>query len=258
MFYRVVKDGGDDEARDGGDRKRRKRSRGRMLTPSISVQSGSDDDYADGEDEDEVVSARKPIVTPKRQRPVVNVARTIGSNRSPPDRFNANPVVVVDYDMTLVDKNAKPFPDSPDFIRRIKQINGGRVTVVLYSHANSEHINYGLDRYYADVKNNFDEIIADHSARNNKPITHVRRVIPDMSRLNGPYAIIDDLRSNLDNDQYDIVIDVNRYTSYNKNTAVSVDYDGVMCMLLNGIKTFLSTKIPAPFTAAGSKSSARR
>lgn len=159
-------------------------------------------------------------------------------------KFDFNPVIVVDYDLTLVDNNAKPFPGSKEFLEKLRNFNDGRNTLVLYSHANSAHINHGLDKYFNDVKHYFDEIISDHSARNNKPVTHVRRVISKISYLTGPFIIIDDLRSNLDNDQYDIVVDVNRFTKSVKNTPVNVDYDGIFCLIKKGIEKFLITKTP--------------
>lgn len=159
-------------------------------------------------------------------------------------KFDFNPVIVVDYDLTLVDNNAKPFPGSKKFLEKLRNFNDGHNTLVLYSHANSAHINHGLDKYFNDVKHYFDEIISDHSARNNKPVTHVRRVISKISYLTGPFIIIDDLRSNLDNDQYDIVVDVNRFTKSVKNDPVNVDYDGIFCLIKKGIEKFLITKTP--------------
>lgn len=159
-------------------------------------------------------------------------------------KFDFNPVIVVDYDLTLVDNNAKPFPGSKEFLEKLRNFNDGHNTLVLYSHANSAHINHGLDKYFNDVKHYFDEIISDHSARNNKPVTHVRRVISKISYLTGPFIIIDDLRSNLDNDQYDIVVDVNRFTKSVKNNPVNVDYEGIFCLIKKGIEKFLITKTP--------------
>lgn len=159
-------------------------------------------------------------------------------------KFDFNPVIVVDYDLTLVDNNAKPFPGSKEFLEKLRNFNDGHNTLVLYSHANSAHINHGLDKYFNDVKHYFDEIISDHSARNNKPVTHVRRVISKISYLTGPFIIIDDLRSNLDNDQYDIVVDVNRFTKSVKNNLVNVDYDAIFCLIKKGIEKFLITKTP--------------
>lgn len=169
---------------------------------------------------------------------------TTKKNKTQFKKYIFNPVIVVDYDLTLVDNSAKPFPASKEFIIKLRDFNDGQTTLVLYSHANAAHINHGLDKYYSDIKHCFDEIISDHSARNNKPVTHVRRVISSISSLSGPYIIIDDLRSNLDNDQYDIVIDVNRFTEFHKNTPVTVDYNGILCMMNNGVETFLSTKTP--------------
>lgn len=157
--------------------------------------------------------------------------------------FNIRPVIVVDYDLTLVDRSSRPFPGAHEFIEKLREYNDGRNQLILYSHGSPAYIDDGLNKYFERERKYFDEIISDSSARDNKPITHVRRVIKDMDYLAGPYVIIDDMRSNLDGDQYDVVIDVTRMTNYGKDgRAASVDYHSCLCLVDQGIQAFLKTK----------------
>lgn len=154
-----------------------------------------------------------------------------------------SPVLVVDYDLTLVDKSSRPFPGSDDFLERLRDFNEGHNQLILYSHGSPAYINEGLNRHFKRERSFFDEIISDSSARNNKPVSHVRRVIKYLDCLVGPYVIIDDMRSNLDSDQYDVVIDITRMTDYDKKgTAVSVDYATCLRTLERGVQAFLATK----------------
>lgn len=157
--------------------------------------------------------------------------------------FDPYPVIVVDYDLTLVNRLSRPFPGSHEFIERLRDVNDGRNELILYSHGSPAYIDDGLARHYEHERKCFDEIISDSSARDNKPIAYVRRVIKRLDHLIGPYVIIDDMRSNLDSDQYDVVIDVTRMTEYDgKGTAVSVDYETCLRTVDDGIRAFLNTK----------------
>lgn len=157
--------------------------------------------------------------------------------------FDSHPVIVVDYDLTLVNRSSRPFDGAHEFIERLRDVNGGRNELILYSHGSPAYIDDGLTRHFESERKLFDEIISDGSARDNKPITHVRRVIKRLDHLIGPYVIIDDMRSNLDSDQYDVVIDITRMTEYDgKGTAVSVDYDTCLRTVDQGIRAFLNTK----------------
>lgn len=161
--------------------------------------------------------------------------------------FRVHPVIVVDYDLTLVNCSSKPFPGSHEFIEKLRDINDGQNQLILYSHGSPAYIDEGLNKHYERERKYFDEIVSDSSARNNKPVTYVRRVIKRLDHLIGPYVIIDDKRSNLDSDQYDIVIDVTRMTKYDdKGTALSVDYHACLCTLDRGIRAFLNTKSKSP------------
>lgn len=166
--------------------------------------------------------------------------------------FDICPVIVVDYDLTLVDRLSRPFPGSHEFIERLRDVNDGHNQLILYSHGSPAYIDDGLSRHYEHERRLFDEIISDSSARNNKPVTYVRRVIKRLDRLTGPYVIIDDMRSNLDGDQYDVVIDVTRMTDYDaKGAAASVDYDTCLRTVDRGIRAFLTTKKKSPPSGGG-------
>lgn len=157
--------------------------------------------------------------------------------------FHLHPVIVVDYDLTLVNRMSRPFPGSHEFIEKLRDVNDGHNELILYSHGSPAYIDDGLTRHYEHERKLFDEIISDSSARDNKPITYVRKVIKRLDHLIGPYVIIDDMRSNLDGDQYDIVIDVTRMTEYDvKGSAVSVDYNTCLRTIDKGIREFLNTK----------------
>lgn len=184
-----------------------------------------------------------------RNGPLTGTTRSPTDNKrkrgrpSPYKGFNLHPVLVVDYDLTLVDRLSRPFPGSHEFIEKLRDVNGGRNQMILYSHGSPAYIDDGLAKHYEHERKLFDEIISDSSARDNKPVTYVRRIIKRTDHLIGPYVIIDDMRSNLDGDQYDVVIDVTRLTKYDgRGTAVSVDYDTCLQTVDRGIRTFLSTK----------------
>lgn len=157
--------------------------------------------------------------------------------------YEFNAVLVVDYDLTLVDDDAKPFPGAHGFLRRLHRFNNGNVTMVLFSHANANHIDHGFKTHFNDERKYFEAVISDHGMSPNKPVTRVRRVLRRVRDLAGPIAIIDDLRSNLDDDQYDITIDVSRFFKRDETKrVVSVDYDSVMYWLGRGVEDFLKTK----------------
>jgi len=157
--------------------------------------------------------------------------------------YNPYPVVVVDYDLTLVDRASRPFPGSHEFIEKLREFNDGQLELILYSHGSPAYIDEGLNKHYGRERKYFDEIISENSPRDNKPVTHVRRVIKRLDHLIGPYIIIDDARSNLDDDQYDIVIDITRMTKYDeKGRASAVDYDACYCLVEQGVQAFLNTK----------------
>lgn len=196
--------------------------------------------------------------TPRRRKITNNKNNTVKQNKRPKkkngkpvtkhnnilDDYSFNTVFIVDYDMTLVDKNAHPFPGAKRFIRDLHRFNGGRATLVLYSHASSGHIERGLSTHFAQEADLFTETITDHTMSKNKPVTQVRRVLSDIKDLSGPFVIIDDARSNLDDDQYDITIDVSRHFIRDKTTnqVMDIDYDTIWCLLNEGIKNWLLTK----------------
>lgn len=159
------------------------------------------------------------------------------------DLYSFNTVIVVDYDMTLVDRNARPFPGAKDFLRKLYNFNNGRVTLVLYSHATFNHIQHGMSTHFAEESEFFTETITDHTMLRNKPVTQVRRVLSNLEALSGPFVIIDDVRSNLDDDQYDITIDVSRHFLRDKSSKViGIDYKTILCLLREGVENWLQTK----------------
>lgn len=205
----------------------------------------SDDEAVSGEDEESSARAYGKRAPKKSGRRLVtdasNKRRRNGSSSY--KGFNPYPVIVVDYDLTLVNRLSRPFPGSHEFIEHLREVNDGRNELILYSHGSPAYIEDGLNKHYEHERKLFDEIISDSSARDNKPITYVRRVIKRLDHLLGPYVIIDDMRSNLDSDQYDVVIDITRMTEYDgKGTAVSVDYDTCLRTVDQGIRAFLNTK----------------
>lgn len=207
--------------------------------------SGDEDDKASGQNKRGVASSKPPVGIRKHEMRSVK-----GSHRERPPSsstsyrgFRIHPVLVVDYDLTLVNKSSRPFPGAHEFVKSLREFNNGHNQLVLYSHASKAYIEDGLDKHFEDERKYFDEIIADSSPRNNKPITHVRRIIKNTEFLIGPYVIIDDMRSNLDSDQYDIVIDIKRMTKYDKKgNAVSVDYETCLKILEQGVQMFLASK----------------
>src|SRR5436190_2510169 len=143
-----------------------------------------------------------------------------------------NTVFVVDYDMTLVDQNGRPFMGAKKFLRKLYDFNDGKSTMVSYSHATSSHIEHGLSNYFVEEADYFKEKITDHTMSTNKPVTQVRRVLSNIKDLSGPFVIIDDVRSNLDDDQYDITVDVSRHFIRDKSTnkIIGVDYNTILCL----------------------------
>lgn len=180
---------------------------------------------------------RKKSISKKRIKSNVSGGKFGGSTK-------LNPVIVLDYDLTLVkdDEDFTPFPGAGKFIEDLSKINNSRNVLVLYSHANKAHIEYGLNKFFKREKMMFDYVITDHSIKSNKPVTQVRLKLKSISELVGPFAIIDDMNRNLNEDQYDIVINVRRYTDYKNGTAVSVKYDHMLKLLNEAIGNFYQTK----------------
>lgn len=250
-------------ARDRPNRRKPVRSRAGTSSYSIKpverssgqrVSQGSSEDVVDeasGSDEDveDLMSSENNIridSPPKRNR---KSSRKYKKNQTvkdtnPMDEYSFNTVFVVDYDMTLVDRNARPFPGAKKFLRDLYLFNNSRSTLVLYSHASSGHIQRGLSTHFRQEIDVFSETITDHTMSKNKPVTQVRRVLSNMSDLSGPIVIIDDCRSNLDDDQYDVTIDVSRHFIRDKftNEVVDIDYDTIRCLLTEGISNWLKTK----------------
>jgi hypothetical protein len=221
----------------------------KLSTPNDSSCSSSDEiktaDSGSSEDEDrkdilpETVGGRKKCLKKK-----VNKNGIVKKSNDPLYDYSFNTVFVVDYDMTLVDRHAQPFPDAKKFIHDLYHFNGGRATLVLYSHASPSHIEKGFSTHFAQEADMFTEMITDHTMVKNKPVTNVRRMLSNMADLSGPFVIIDDVRSNLDNDQYDITIDVSRHFIRNKSTnqVVNINYPLIMCLINEGIRHWLATK----------------
>lgn len=214
----------------------------------------SDDEPLSGDDETKEIRSSKKS---KKKVPVENngrmgggLVKTGGSNNIGYKRnktsfkgYNIYPVIVVDYDLTLVDRSSRPFPGSHEFLEKLREFNDGENQLILYSHGSTAYIQQGLNKHFERERKYFDQIISDGSARDNKPVAYVRRVIKNVNHLIGPYVIIDDMRSNLDSDQYDVVIDITRMTKYDQDDkAVSVDYKTCLCVLEQGIQAFLKTK----------------
>lgn len=163
-----------------------------------------------------------------------------------PDRSSLRPVIVVDYDLTLVDRASRPFPKSKEFLETLRKYHEGLNTTVLYSHGTKDYVHRSLTRNYPRWAEYFDVILSDGSARSNKPVTYVRekiKAIKPVEYLIGPYVILDDTKTNLDDDQYDIVIDVTRMTEYDRDgRAVSVDFEECLRLINEGVKTFASMR----------------
>lgn len=216
----------------------------------------SDDEPLSGDDEVKETRSRKKS---KKKSSVENNGRkssgltTTGSGSNNTNGYkrrktsfkgyNICPVIVVDYDLTLVNRSSHPFPGSHEFLEKLREFNDGENQLILYSHGSTAYIQQGLNKHYERERKYFDQIISDGSARDNKPISYVRRVIKNVDQLVGPYVIIDDMRSNLDSDQYDVVIDITRMTKYDQDgKAISIDYKTCLCVLEQGIQAFLKTK----------------
>jgi len=214
----------------------------------------SDDDYdGTGSDEDlhgilsKVTYSRKNKKKPymkrgKRKNTEAKVERSVNNIGD----YSFNTVFVVDYDMTLVDQHGRPFSGAKKFLHKLYNFNDGKSTLVLYSHATSSHIEHGLSTHFVEEADYFKEKITDHTMSRNKPVTQVRRVLSDIADLSGPFVIIDDVRSNLDDDQYDITVDVSRHYVRDKRTnkIIDVDYNTILCLLRRGVEGWLQTKKP--------------
>jgi hypothetical protein len=223
----------------------------RKKKKDYSDSDDDDDDDNDTDDGDEVYVPKEtaaPLVRSKMTKRKAQKAIKGKKTRSSyygGDSIECNVVFVVDYDMTLVDRNARPFPGVKEFLRGLYDFNGGRSTLVLFSHATSGHIEHGLNTYFAGEVNYFTKIITDHSMVKNKPVTRVRRSLSDIRHLCGPFCIIDDVRANLDDDQYDITVDVSRHFIRDRTAAsrvVGVDYEAILCLLREGVEQWLATK----------------
>lgn len=161
------------------------------------------------------------------------------------DDWGLKPVFVVDYDLTLVDVDSKPFPGAKEFIKALHDYNNGHSILILFSHGGAQYIDEGMSKYFGREKILFYQVLSDNNMRPNKPVSYVRRVLKTAHDMVGPYVIIDDQRSNLDDDQYDITIDVTRYTNYGGSTkykAIGVDYEKILCLIDEQFADFITTK----------------
>lgn len=218
-----------------------------VIKPAETGYSKSSDDELGSESDDGVDNCflKTPGKCKNKTHPTVVVRKTDKrKTKKSYDGYSFTTVFVVDYDMTLVDRNARPFPGAKAFLRELYNFNNGKSTLVLYSHATSNHVEYGMSTYFVEEADFFTERITDHTMSRNKPVTQVRRVLSNLEDLSGPFVIIDDVRSNLDDDQYDITVDVSRHFIRDKSTnkVVDIDYKTVLCLVREGVETWLRTK----------------
>lgn len=217
-----------------------------VIKPADTVYSKSLDGERDSESDEDLNDcfAKTSGKCKSKTRPAVVRKTDKGKNIKSYDGYSFTTVFVIDYDLTLVDRNARPFPGAKAFLRELYNFNNGKSTLVLYSHATSNHVEHGMSTYFVEEAEFFAEKITDHTMSRNKPVTQVRRVLSNLEDLSGPFVIIDDVRSNLDDDQYDITVDVSRHFIRDKSSSkiVDIDYKTVLCLVREGVENWLKTK----------------
>jgi hypothetical protein len=121
---------------------------------------------------------------------------------------NAYVLLVLDFNLTLVNNEDIPYPSSKWFLSNIRNLHSN-MYIVIYTHASKQYIENKMQYLFPFFKYNL--LISD-TTRQTKPITHVRKLIKgNLLYLCGPSVIIDDKMTNLKTSEYDIVKDVNRY-----------------------------------------------
>jgi len=121
---------------------------------------------------------------------------------------NAYVLLVLDFNLTLVNNEDIPYASSKWFLSNIKSLHPN-MYIVIYSHASKQYVENKMNDLFPYFKYNL--LISD-TTRQTKPITYVRKLIKgNLLYICGPSIIIDDKMSNLKTSEYDIVKDVKRY-----------------------------------------------
>lgn len=114
-------------------------------------------------------------------------------------------IIVVDLDKTLIDGNSVPYPNSSDFIARLKK---HYKWIFLWSAGNEAHVQSFLTAF-AEAHAFVDVITG--CINKCKPINVIRDKCTDLRALAGPSFLVDDNRYNLQASCYDHPINVTEY-----------------------------------------------
>lgn len=145
---------------------------------------------------------------------------------------NAYVLLVLDFNLTLVNNEDIPYASSKWFLSNIKSLHPN-MYIVIYSHASKQYVENKMKDLFPFFKYNL--LISD-TTRQTKPITYVRKLIKgNIMYLCGPSIIIDDKLSNLKTSEYDIVKDVKRY---NKSDTNDIDFKTLFLDLKTSVEQF--------------------
>ncbi len=157
-------------------------------------------------------------------------------------------VLVLDYDLTLVDKNSVPYPSSFKFIKDINFLEKKNVIFkpfrVLWSLGSEDYVKASLKKHFKI--SDFDRVKTNDS----KMSVRQKHIVPlkkDLSKLkscekhlSGPVVIIDDQKKNLNSKEFEIPINVSKYYIYknDKDDPIDVNYDLLLKHMINKLHSF--------------------
>jgi ribonucleotide monophosphatase NagD (HAD superfamily) len=131
-------------------------------------------------------------------------------------------IIVLDLDGTLIDQHNSAYPNAKKFIINLQNLTKD-VYICLWTMGNDVHCEKAIEDHFSTIAFN-DIRCGAYCDLEGKPITVVRKYVNNPRAFIGPTIIIDDLDTNLNPTQYDIIKDVKKYYKAQTNGKIIVDY----------------------------------
>lgn len=159
-------------------------------------------------------------------------------------------VLILDYDLTLVDSNSRPFPSVFKFLFDIdnlqKQNTIFKPLKVIWSLGSDDYVKSSLKKHFKSCKFDFVKTNDSEMKTERKRIGSLRKDLKKYNKhdyLSCPVVIIDDQEKNLNKKDYNVTINVKNYYKYNeKNEVVDVKYNVLLKDLKNKLLLIKKTK----------------
>lgn len=157
-------------------------------------------------------------------------------------------LLIIDYDLTLVDNNSQAFPSAMKFLQNINVMRVNNIIFkplkVLWSLGSKSYIKETLPNNFPKYKFDFIKANNKHMSVRQKNLSDIRRNLIQLGYdryLAGPSIIIDDQKQNLKSNEYDIVKDVKKYYILSNETVIDVKYDDLYKSILHDLFEFYKT-----------------